>query len=45
MGVTRVPAATGLPEQAYQLENPSSEVIWQRAVEVFGTEELARKWM
>jgi uncharacterized protein (DUF2384 family) len=45
MGATRVPAATGLPEQAYQLEHPSSEVIWQRAIEVFGTGELARKWM
>jgi uncharacterized protein (DUF2384 family) len=45
MGATRVPAATGLPEQAYQLEHPSSEVIWQRAIEVFGNEELARKWL
>jgi uncharacterized protein (DUF2384 family) len=45
MGATRSPAVTGLPEQSYQLEHPSSEAIWQRAVEVFGSEELARKWM
>src|SRR5258708_2516003 len=45
MGVSRVPKAPRLTEQACQLEHPSSEVIWQRAIEVFGTEELARKWM
>ena len=45
MGATRSPAATGLPEQSYQLEHPSAEVIWKRAVEVFGSEDLARKWM
>jgi uncharacterized protein (DUF2384 family) len=45
MGATRSPAVTGLPEQAFQLEHPSSEAIWKRAVEVFGNEDLARKWM
>ncbi|MDP8991100.1 MAG: MbcA/ParS/Xre antitoxin family protein [Acidobacteriota bacterium] len=45
MGATRSPAATGLPEQSFQLDHPSSEVIWQRAVEVFGSEDLARNWM
>ncbi len=45
MGATRSPAVSGLPEQSYQLEHPSSEAIWKRAVEVFGSEELARKWM
>ena len=45
MDATRSPAVTGLPEQSYQLEHPSAEAIWQRAVEVFGSEELARKWM
>jgi len=45
MGATRSPAATGLPEQSLQLEHPSSEAIWKRAVEVFGNEDLARKWM
>jgi hypothetical protein len=43
MGATRSPAVTGLPEQSFQLEHPSSEVIWKRAVEVFGNEDLARK--
>ena len=45
MGATRSPSVTGLPEQSYQLEHPSAEVIWKRAVEVFGGEQLARKWM
>ena len=45
MGATRSPAVTGLPEQSFQLEHPSSEAIWKRAVEVFGNEELARKWL
>ena len=45
MGATRIPAVTGLPEQSYQLEHPSPEAIWERAVEVFGGEDLARKWM
>jgi hypothetical protein len=41
MGATRSPAVTGLPEQSFQLEHPSSEAIWSRAVEVFGNEDLA----
>jgi len=45
MGAMRTPAATGHAELAYQLEHPSPEIIWSRAVEVFGGEELARKWM
>lgn len=45
MGATRTPAVTGLSELASQLEYPSAEAIWSRAVEVFGGEELARKWM
>lgn len=45
MGATRSPVVTGLPEQSFQLEHPSSEAIWKRAVEVFGNEDLARKWM
>jgi uncharacterized protein (DUF2384 family) len=45
MGAFRTPAATGHSELAYQLEHPSSEIVWSRAVEVFGGEELARKWM
>ncbi len=45
MGAIRTPAATGHSELAYQLEHPSSEIVWSRAVEVFGGEELARRWM
>ncbi len=45
MGAIRTPAATGHSELAYQLEHPSREIIWSRAVEVFGGAELARKWM
>ena len=45
MGATRSPVATSLPEQSYQLEHPSPGVIWARALEVFGSEELAREWM
>lgn len=45
MGAFRTPAVTGPAELAYQLEHPTAEVIWSRAVEVFGGEELARKWM
>lgn len=36
---------TGYTELAYQLEHPSAEVIRARAAEVFGSEELAHKWM
>src|SRR5258706_12121637 len=40
VGATRTPGVTGYTELAYQLEHPSPEVIWARAVEVFGGEEL-----
>jgi uncharacterized protein (DUF2384 family) len=45
MGATRTPVITGIPEQALQLEHPSSEIIWARALEVFGNEDKARRWM
>jgi uncharacterized protein (DUF2384 family) len=45
MGATRTPAVTGAAELAYQLEHPSAELIRSRAIEVFGGEELAKKWM
>jgi uncharacterized protein (DUF2384 family) len=45
MGATRTPAVTGISEQAIQLEHPSSEIIWKRALEVFGNENKARRWM
>jgi uncharacterized protein (DUF2384 family) len=45
MGAIRTPAGTTAPEQAYQLEHPTAEVIRARAVEVFGKEELAADWL
>jgi uncharacterized protein (DUF2384 family) len=45
MGATRTPAVTGISEQALQLEHPSSEIIWARALEVFGDKDKARRWM
>jgi uncharacterized protein (DUF2384 family) len=45
MGAIRTPAVTALPEQAYQLEHPTPEIIRARAIEVFGTEDLAADWM
>jgi uncharacterized protein (DUF2384 family) len=45
MGTARTNLVTGVPEQALQLEHPSSEIVWARALEVFGDEEKARRWM
>jgi uncharacterized protein (DUF2384 family) len=45
MGAIRTPAITGPSELKLQLEHPTAEFIWSRAVEVFGGEELAKKWM
>ena len=45
MGAFRTPAVTGHSELALQLEHPSRENIWSRAVEVLGGERLASKWI
>lgn len=45
MGAKRSSASTGEPEQKLQLEHPSPKIIWARAVEVLGNEDLAREWM
>jgi uncharacterized protein (DUF2384 family) len=45
MGAIRTPAVTAAPEQAYQLEHPTAEIIRARAVEVFGKEDLAAGWL
>ena len=45
MGASRTPAVTGPSELKYQLEHPTAGFIWSRAVEAFGGEELAKKWM
>jgi len=36
---------TSSEELAAQLEHPSAEVVWNRALEVFGDEAKARSWM
>jgi uncharacterized protein (DUF2384 family) len=45
MGAPHTPVVTGYPELACQLEHPSHDLIKSRALEVFGSEELAQKWM
>jgi uncharacterized protein (DUF2384 family) len=45
MGATHTPAVTSAPELKAQLEHPSAEIIWARAVEVFGNEGKAKTWM
>lgn len=45
MATKRSPAVTSEAEQKYQLAHPSEKIVWSRAVEVFGGEELARQWM
>lgn len=45
MSAAHTPVVTGYTELADQLAHPSAELIWARATEVFGSEELARKWM
>jgi Protein of unknown function (DUF2384) len=41
----QTPALTSPPELKAQLEHPSAEIIWARAVEVFGNEGKATNWM
>jgi uncharacterized protein (DUF2384 family) len=45
VGAIRTPATTAPPEQAYQLEHATAEIIRARAVEVFGKEDLAADWL
>ena len=45
MAIKHRPAVTSEAEQKLQLENPSAEIIWDRALEVFGDEQKARSWM
>ena len=45
MEAARTPVATPLAEQSSQLERPSADIIWARAIEVFGEERLAATWM
>jgi uncharacterized protein (DUF2384 family) len=43
--VVKRTAVTSVAEQKLQLEHPSAEIIWGRAIEVFGDEQKARHWM
>jgi uncharacterized protein (DUF2384 family) len=45
MGSTGTIIATSISAQAMQMEHPSPEAIWSRAVEIFDGEELAHEWM
>jgi uncharacterized protein (DUF2384 family) len=45
MGMDSHPATTPVEELEAQLEHPSAEAIWARALEVFGDEEKARSWI
>lgn len=45
MGAPHTPVVTGYAELAYQLEHPTPQVIRSRAIEVFGAEDLAERWM
>ena len=45
MRATQTQAATSVPEIKLQLDHPSAEIIWARALEVFGNEDKARRWM
>lgn len=45
MATKRSPAVTSEAEQKYQLKHPSEKIVWSRAVEVFGSEDLAQQWM
>jgi len=45
MGIAHPIVVTGLPELQLQIEHPSPEIIRSRAVEVFGSEAKADKWL
>ena len=45
MGSAQTIVATSIAAQAMQMEHPSPEAIWSRAIEIFDGEELAREWM
>ena len=39
------PSSTSVEQLAAQLEHPSANAIWNRALEVFGEETKVRSWM
>ena len=45
MGSAQTIIVTSIATQAMQMEHPTTEAIWSRAVEIFDGEELAHEWM
>jgi uncharacterized protein (DUF2384 family) len=45
VGSAQTIIATSIDVQAMQMEHPSAEAIWSRAIEIFDREDLAREWM
>lgn len=45
IGSLQQPPSTSVEQLAAQLEHPSAQAIWSRALEVFGDEAKARSWM
>jgi uncharacterized protein (DUF2384 family) len=45
MGSAETIIATSISTQAIQMEHPTAEAIWSRAIEIFDGEELAHEWM
>ena len=45
MSTREADSAASIAEQAMEVEHPSGEAIWKRAIEVFDSEDLARQWM
>jgi putative toxin-antitoxin system antitoxin component (TIGR02293 family) len=43
--MSNVPGQTPVDQLAGQLQHPSANSIWARALEVFGDEAKARSWM
>ena len=45
MGSLQAPIVTSPKHLEQQLQHPTAEAIWARAVEVFGDEARARSWL
>lgn len=45
MSLLHAPIATSPDELAGQLQHPAAEIVWKRALEVFGDEAKAKSWM
>jgi uncharacterized protein (DUF2384 family) len=45
MGSFHGPTLTTAEQLAAELEHPNANVVWSRALEVFGDEAKARSWM